>query len=119
MKQYNWKPVVKSLIETIQSAGFNLLGVNDGEDVYVELSNQSAVDIITSVDESWATFIDSNGVKRSVFIVLGNEPYETVCDYTYPKDIAENDPIQVKWENAIEEFSDFWETHACPLVKTA
>lgn len=116
MKQYNWKPVVKSLIKTIQSAGFDLHSVNDGEERFNSPSLKDAVDVLTSVDESWATFTDSNGVKRSVFVVLGNEPCETVCDYTYPKDMPHDDPIQVKWENAMEEFSESWEGKSCPTV---
>jgi hypothetical protein len=115
--KFNWKPVVESLIINIQSAGFNLQSVNDGEELFPQPTLDFAVDTITSVDEAWASFTDSNGVKRSVFIVLGNEPYETVCDYTYPKNTPQDDPIQIKWEKAMEEFSDFWEGKSCPLAK--
>jgi len=115
--KYNWKPVVKSLLTNIQSAGFNLHSVNDGEELFPQPTLKSAVDIITSVDEAWASFTDSNGVKRSVFIGLGNEPCEIVCDYTYPKNTPQDDPIQIKWEKVMDEFTEFWDGKSCPLAK--
>jgi hypothetical protein len=115
--KYNWKPVVESLIINIQSAGFNLQSVNDGEELFPQPSLDFAVDTITGVDEAWASFTDSNGVKRSVFIVLGNEPCEIVCDYTCPKNTPQDDPIQMKWEKAMDEFSEFWDGKPCPLAK--
>lgn len=115
--KFNWKPVVESLIINIQSAGFTLHSVNDGEERFAQPSLNFAVDTVTSVDESWITFTDSNGERRGVFIVLGNEPCEIVCDYTYPKNTSQDDPIQIKWEKVMDEFTEFWDGKSCPTVK--
>lgn len=112
--KYNWKPVVKSLLKVLQDHNFKLVRVDDGGDEDEVLSQdqkkaaKEALDIMTGVDES--TLIVSHPSvekKMVVFVVLGNEPWETVCDY------SSVDILDI----AVDQFSKKWEDKSCPTFK--
>ncbi len=114
---YNWQPVVKSLLETLKSFGFELYAVDDGcddacEDVEILVNDSvdEAVKLITGVDEA-SLYVKYPEFPRKlwIWIVLGNEPFETVADYSHI-------PHFNLLDKAITKFSDEWEDKTCPMV---
>jgi hypothetical protein len=100
------KPV-NSLLNRFQKAGYKIVHVNDGEEQHLiskDLSNlnarKQASEFITSVDNSWVNLIKENQ-QVVLFIVLGNDPDEIVCDYT------DNEEV----ESIVEAFEDQWVSH--------
>lgn len=78
----DWKPCVRDLLERLVSAGFAIDKVDDGGDLIEVVSLDTAVDAITSVDESSVFAKDTQGNSEPVLlIVLGNGPDEIVADY--------------------------------------
>ena len=97
-KVHPYATEIRSLMRTLKRHGFAPVSVNDGE-TYEKVENQSqAVDIILSVDESWLRVKHENGKRATVFIVLGNDPGEAVCDH------HDWDPLTV----AVSEHYDRW-----------
>lgn len=112
MAYLNWSIPVSSLINKLQKAGFSILSVYDGGE-YIKLDQnrsklairKEAVEAIVSVDDSWVK-VQKGDQKGTLFIVLGNEPYELVCDYSDWDDLTE----------VITEHSNLWEGKNCPVV---
>jgi hypothetical protein len=84
----NWKPVIGSLLKTLQDHNFELVSVDDeGEEHTLEgtprEARQQAKRIICSVDVSHL-FVSHPSHPRHLWLmlVLGNEPHETVSDNT-------------------------------------
>jgi len=107
----NYEEAVSSLLYKFQKGGFSIISAMDGMDSFRiddKLSNldarKVAVDIVCSVDESSVRIKDAeSGRIASLFIVLGNEQSEILCDYSAPKDLFPRlDPIA-------EEFANQWE----------
>ena len=73
---------VTDLVDALLKEGFSLISVYDGgeEDVAVA-TVQQAVEAITAVDESRLNVSAPDGRKLWLFIVLGNDLGEAVCDY--------------------------------------
>lgn len=106
---YNWLPVVGSLLTKLQRASFTLVAVEDGEDLTKlegtkREQRQQAKALICGVDESHLFVDNSEGVRRTIFIVLGNEPEETVCDYS----------VDPELDAVVKDFSNQWEGRPCP-----
>jgi hypothetical protein len=107
----NYEDAVSSLLHKFQKNGFYIVSVFDGIDKFSIddrisdlAARKAAVDIVCSVDES-SVLVKSAvcGGFASLFIVLGNEKSEILCDYSAPEDLfARLDPI-------VEEFQDQWE----------
>lgn len=112
-KQYNnWTPVINSLLETLIKHGFTLHEVDDecDEGAIPVHSLKEAEGLITGVDMS-SLYVKHPTVDKTfwLYIVLGNEPYETVADYSH----LEGNPIL---DRAIDEFSDFWVDKPTPKI---
>lgn len=111
MARLNWAIPVRSLLNTLQEAGFTLIAVNDGEE-RITLDERSvtarrmAAEAICSVDDS-VLEINGWGRQGKVWIVLGNEPEELAADYS--GDFPE-------LEEAIDDHARAWEDRACPTV---
>ena len=45
-------------------------------------SRKEAVDTICSVDQAWVRLQNNDGERATLFIVLGNEDCEILCDYS-------------------------------------
>ena len=103
----NWKPVIESFFAIALKRGFTLHTVDNGggEDVLMN-SIKEAVEEVTATDESHVVLKDPAGKRVWFYLVLGNEPYETICNYSV-HDLA--DKVQ-------EEFSDKWEDKRCPQI---
>ena len=113
---YDWSVPVKSLLGRFQEAGFILSAVHDGEEMIKIDQNlsktkvrHSATETIVSVDESFV-YINKDGMRARLFIVLGNEPEELVADYNY------NPKLEELLEETIDKFSTQWEGVKCPMI---
>jgi hypothetical protein len=118
MAYYDWTVPVRSLIHRLQKHDFVFLSVNDGEEDLPVISDPGSLaernevtEAITSVDASYVRI--GKGSKFAIlFIVLGNEPDELVCDYSYSDDELGNE-----LDDAIDAFRNQWEGKKCPLVE--
>jgi hypothetical protein len=98
---------VRSLLHRL-SKNHELIWAHDGEEL-VELSTMKVseaksecLDVITSVDESHLLVRNKKtGRNTTLFIVLGNENYELVCDWTIGDDLLDKIITEhsVYWEN--------------------
>ena len=104
------KPVM-SLLHKLQQKNVAITHVHDGEQWEriqpgTKLKvRQDAAEIITSVDESYV-HIKHNGITGKLFIVLGNEPSEILCDYSYKEDSV----LKTILNEVSEEFYIQWES---------
>ena len=110
-QQNNWLPVVGSLLKRLQDQGFTLVSVDDGGETHKLNGNdrdrrQQAKAVICSVDESYLHVDDSDSVRKWIFLVLGNEPEETVNDYSSGTSL----------DSVLEEFSAQWAGRKCPTI---
>lgn len=100
----NWKPVVKSFIKIALSHGLKLHSVDNGEERIETTDIKTAVDEICSVDEGHVYFLTEEGKKIWAWLVLGNEPFETVADSI----------VHPALDKACDEFSEKWENRKVP-----
>lgn len=103
-----WKSVIGSLLKKLQDHGFTLVSVDDGGETHHltgtnREQRQKAKAAICAVEESHLYVDNSDGVRKWLFIVLGNEPEETVCDCSGSG-----------LDEVLEEFSKQWEGKPCP-----
>jgi len=82
----DWVPETKSLLESLVAAGFTLLGGDDGEAGFKfrEGKLDDFIENLIACDEAQLYVKDPSGKKRTLFLVLGNEPGVIVSDYTLP-----------------------------------
>jgi hypothetical protein len=116
MASYDWSVPVKSLLAKFQEAGFNVSAVHDGEGMIRIDQNlsktkvrHSAADTVVSVDESFV-YVNKDGMRARLFIVLGNEPEEIVADYNY------NPQLEELLEETIDKYTLQWEGKKCPMI---
>lgn len=86
-KKINYRPVIGSLLKKLQVHGFTLVSVDDGGETHHltgtnREQRQQAKAAICAVDESHLYVDTSEGSRKWLFIVLGNEPEETVSDHS-------------------------------------
>jgi hypothetical protein len=99
----NWRAVVGSLLCTLQEDDYTLERVDDGGETITvsgtpREQRQQAKSAIVAVDTSHL-YVSKNGKTFWLFIVLGNAPEETVCDYTSNEDLEKTlDKFISKWE---------------------
>ena len=106
MSTRNWKPVIEDVILHLLAEGLTITHVDNGwDEEFVVNTVEEAVELINEVDEANLYLENPDGKKRWVHIVMGNEPYEIVSDYTC-------DPLIDK---ATEKFSEKWVNRSCPL----
>jgi Icc-related predicted phosphoesterase len=101
---------VSSLLFKIQKQGIELVSVCDGVDT-IKISEGSnlakrkqAVDVITSIDHSWVRVKDLFGDDATLFIVLGNDDSEILCDYA-----TNSKTLMTAIEKIADEFCQQWE----------
>jgi hypothetical protein len=93
---------VKSLTHRLKKAGFTFDKVDDGGDELTDVSEMSTQQIaggICGVDDARLYCTDPSGNKVWLFIVLGNDFCELVCDYSCNEIL----------DTLTSEFSDYWE----------
>ena len=93
MRHLGERRVVWALIHHLENMGFKLLKVDewalggtlpvdDGGRVLTVPSPRAAMEIIFNLDECHLHFAKEGGPNRWVFLVMGNDPEEVICDYT-------------------------------------
>lgn len=108
-KTNNWRPVIGSLLSKLQKAGFVLVSVDNGDGEVIlkgtdREKRQQAKAEINATDESSLYVENSESIRKWIYIVLGNSPEETVCDYTVDSGL----------DAVFEEFSNQWQGRPCP-----
>ena len=105
---------MKSLLAKVQTAGFKILAVDDGEestgfrDMGKREALRAATEAATATDEAYVAVQDEKfGNKATLYIVLGNEPCELLTDFT----------VNATLEIVAQQHYDEWEGRACPKVK--
>lgn len=89
----DYSKAVNSLLLKLQKANVAITHVHDGEQwervaVGSNLKvRKSAVEIITSVDESMV-HVKHDGVVGKLYLILGNEPNEILADYSAPAKVT-------------------------------
>lgn len=107
---FDWKPVVRSICKTLVENGVEIVGASDCEEPIKSSNIKEIVECICGVDEGYIyvkTPDTPEGKKKVLFIVLGNEPEETIADWS-------SDPLLDK---VCEKFSEKWEGRKCPTVQ--
>ena len=109
---YDWLPVVTSLIGHLARENWRPVAVvSDGE--RVEFNDRiwpakAAADEITAVDEGTLVVVkegeEGEKDEKGLFLVFGNAPFETVCDYH----------VDSSLDKVVDAFSTEWETKATP-----
>ena len=102
---------VSSLLCKLQKRGISLDSVYDGQDrIVVDKLNKigarkTAVEAICAVDVSWVFVKDlANDHKAELFIVLGNDNSEILCDYN-----ASSRTFFSVIDSVSDEFYEQWE----------
>jgi hypothetical protein len=118
MTRLNWAVPVGSLLHTLQKHDIALAAVFDGEE-YVKLHNafnhtrrKEAIEIITSVDESWL-YVTYGGESGWVDIILGNDPDQLAADW------CASGMLEALLQTAIEAHNKRWEGRKCPTTAEA
>jgi hypothetical protein len=101
----DWEPVVLDLLERCVRHCIFPVAVDNGGGFEQVQSVASAAAESSASDEAVITFRDTQGNRCKVYIVLGNEPHELVCDYS-----AHLPALQ----DVVDEFQDAWEGRECP-----
>lgn len=110
--RFDWQPVVLSLCQTLQSHGYTINEIDDGEEVHriapgtPHEQGTSAAEIVCSVDESTIRIKDPAGKGYRLFIVLGNAPSEIVCDHSADDELSA----------LVSKHSESWENRDCPTI---
>ena len=85
------------IIDAVVAAGWNLLHVNDGEEVIKVKTRNEALEAVFAVDMAHVFFQNARTFNVGwIWFVLGNDPEEVAADYTVNRSDA-IDPITDKW----------------------
>lgn len=81
---------IKSLLRTLAKHGFDPVEVDDGEEYILTPTQVEAAVAIANVDEA-RLYVKkrSTGKELGLYLVLGNDPGELVCDYHVDNDLDE------------------------------
>lgn len=116
-KHRNWSVPVRSLLFTLQQAGFNIDRVFDGGEcsimryVHNRDARSDATEIITSVDES-TLVVTKDSCTVTMRLILGNEPDGIVADYG-----CSSTTIERYFEKILGIYCNRWEGKKCPSVE--
>ena len=87
--RYNWAPVIESIVRIVQECNITIISADNGEfetkvpeGASPEFVRRLMVYNLNACDEG-RLYVKTPGCDRLrwLFIVLGNEPEETICDY--------------------------------------
>lgn len=97
------RKVVRHLIRTMKEKGWSLLWVHDGEEKNKVQTETEAMDHVFGVDESTICFT-KNDMKRSAYIVLGNDGYDCIADHSVSNDSPDDDFESIM--DLVQEYAD-------------
>ena len=75
--------VVGNLIDHLLKKGFTLSSVYDGEEDTKVGTIKEAMEVVFNLDESRIYFENSTGGNHNVLIVLGNDGWDCISDWTF------------------------------------
>lgn len=75
--------VINAVITHCERAGFTLHSVFDGGELIPTATSAAALEVAFSVDESAMYFDGAPGKRYCVVLVMGNDGWDVVSDYTY------------------------------------
>lgn len=110
----DWEPVIRDLLKTVTDAGFVLKYVDNGDGKEIAEDIDTATKLINATDESHVFIQWPDGKVRYLWVVLGNEPYEMVADYSMP-----NWPATDLMDPVLDVFSKKWEDRSVPSKQVA
>jgi hypothetical protein len=107
-----YKPELESLLLRLQDRGCKIIsGSNDGESHFLFSSTpfDNFLEELLGADEAWLRVVtpDSEGKKRTLYLVYGNEPGVIVCDHHC------DDTLD--W--VVSEHGDYWEGRPQPTIE--
>jgi hypothetical protein len=76
------RAIVRATIEEAEKQGWTLYRVSNGEEIVRTDSHEAALEAAFACDEAHLHFGTSDGQEAWVFIVLGNDGWDVICDYT-------------------------------------
>jgi hypothetical protein len=108
----DWEKVVRSLIRHMKKAGYDTVVAFNGEDSIKLGTIRQMADKVCECEEGWLRMV-KGGERYNLYIVLGNSPSETVCDYSWKSGMDAENEI---FEKALIKWSEMWELKgdACP-----
>jgi hypothetical protein len=94
------RDIVRATIEEAEKQGWTLYRVSNGEEVVTPKSHEEALEAAFACDEAHLHFGTTDGQEAWVFIVLGNDGWDVICDYTLSLNavIDALDPLVSKYE---------------------
>lgn len=113
----DWEKVVRSLIHHMKENGYTTVWASNGEDSIKSENAKKLAEKVCECDEGWVRMIKGDEYYR-LYIVLGNSPSETVCDYAWKSGMDEEEK---GFSDALSNWSDMWEKrgNACPKKEVA
>lgn len=114
----DWRPEVRSLLNTLRKHGFIILGGHNGEEGFKRDGRTLAdfIDNLIACDEAHLRLghTKTGPAQRvtSLYLVLGNSPGEIVSDYGIPADVE----VALLLDKATLEHGDRWENRKQPTA---
>lgn len=97
------RAAIRQVIRALRNAGYTLTGGHDGEDFFevpADASEDVLIENLMACDSStlhtWKG--DAEPKNSHVYFVLGNEPYEVVCDHGVSLSPV-LDPLTESWDS--------------------
>lgn len=110
----DWKPETRSLLRSLQEAGFKINLTDNGEErmkVTEATTEDKIIEELTACDESHL-YIEKDGSRTALFLVYGNSPGELVCDYGIPKD----ETVAALLDKVTRDHNEKWEGRKQPTT---
>jgi hypothetical protein len=90
------RDAIWATLQTLDLAHYRITRVDIGDGPVVITDLDHALAEATSGDEAWV-FVEKDGVHGWIRFVLGNEPFEVICDHTVNlSDVL--DPLTEGWD---------------------
>lgn len=96
MKPCDDRQAMRLVIRGIMAKGVTLDFIYDGEEDVPVSTTATALDILCNLDDAFLHVVRPDGIRGWIRFVMGNEPFEVVCDHTI--NLSEYiDPITDPW----------------------
>lgn len=77
------KRIVRQLVQKMDAAGWTVKEVDYGEDIVPVVKVSDVIGAVFAVDVSTIRFFNAGGVSHVVQIVLGNDGWDCIADWSY------------------------------------
>lgn len=103
------RKVVRFLVREMKKAGWDAFAVDDGEELVKCRTESDVIDAVFSVDESGIKFKKYVGgvcLRRSALIVLGNDGYDAIADYSLSNGEIPEDDFDAIMDGPVSAYCD-------------